>query len=86
MNFKIYPNMTAERITSIAIQVTESYMDGEITKEEGEIIFNTIFYPNERNRKNRLRIRKNGKYTTTFKKGMGAKRLQVFEQLFQFRK
>lgn len=81
MILKIYPKMSGAKISKIIRAVIDAYLDESITPSEAtkniEQILSTV--------ENRIKIRKKGEYTSTFKREMGQKRLVEFEHLYKFK-
>lgn len=81
MVIKIYPKMSGAKISRAIKEIIDDYVDESITRSEAaswiEQILSTV--------ENRIKIRKKGKYTSTFVRTMGQKRISEFEQLYKFK-
>lgn len=81
MILRIYPKMSGAKISRTIREVIDAYLDESITSSDAtksiEQILSTV--------ENRIKIRKKGEYTSTFKREMGQKRLVEFEHLYKFK-
>ncbi len=82
MNPQFYPKMSGEKISTTIRDIIDAYFDQSISASDATANIEQILC----SLGNRLKIRKKGKYTSTFVRKMGKERLAAFEQLYDFKK
>lgn len=79
--YPIYPKMSGAKISRFIKATIDAYLDESITPNEATESIQRILSTVD----NRIKIRKKGEYTSTFKREMGEKRLAEFERLYSFK-
>lgn len=79
--YTIYPKMSGAKISRFIKETIDAYLDESITPNEATENIQRILSTVD----NRIKIRKKGEYTSTFKREMGEKRLAEFEHLYKFK-
>lgn len=75
---EIYPKMTGASISIVIKSIIDDYLDESLSEDEARQKIEEVLSSQE----NRLKIRKRGEYTATFKSKMGVERLNVFGRLY----